>query len=179
MYTRLTVKYPLFLSDFNEPWIFSRQIFEKYSTTKFHETSSTGSRVFSRGQTDRQTDMTKQTVASRSFENAPKPQKTSDCSVSHSSRERGTYQIHAKTVVAKTFRILFGYSSADGVFPLTPGCTSSEHVRMSTRVSESCHVVTFLRIWWCCDSIVAFVSYFKTSPKMIHRCLVSPPPPSG
>jgi len=32
---------------------FSRRIFEKYSNIKFHENPSSGSRVFSCGQTDR------------------------------------------------------------------------------------------------------------------------------
>jgi hypothetical protein len=43
---------------------FSRQIFEKYSNIKFHENPSSGSRVF---HADRQTDMTKLTVAFRNF----------------------------------------------------------------------------------------------------------------
>jgi len=34
---------------------FSRQIFEKYSNIKFHENSSSGSRVVPRGRTDRRT----------------------------------------------------------------------------------------------------------------------------
>jgi len=36
MLISLNVKYPLFLSDFNE-LEFSREIFEKYSNIKFHE----------------------------------------------------------------------------------------------------------------------------------------------
>jgi hypothetical protein len=44
MYIGLHVKYPLFSSDFNETSFF-RQIFEKYSNTKFHENPSSGSRV--------------------------------------------------------------------------------------------------------------------------------------
>jgi hypothetical protein len=50
---------------------FSRQIFEKYSNTKFHENPSSGSRVL-RGRTEGQTDMTKLIVAFRNFANAPK-----------------------------------------------------------------------------------------------------------
>ena len=54
----------------------SRQIFEKSSNIKFREKPSGGSRFVPRGrtgeQTDRQTDMTKLTVAIRNFANAPK-----------------------------------------------------------------------------------------------------------
>jgi hypothetical protein len=47
---------------------FSRQIFEKYSNTKFHENLSSGSRVVSCGRTD----MTKLIVAFVNFANWPK-----------------------------------------------------------------------------------------------------------
>jgi hypothetical protein len=47
---------------------FSRQIFEKVLNIKFHQNSSIGSRVVSRGQTD----MRKLIVAFRNFANAPK-----------------------------------------------------------------------------------------------------------
>jgi hypothetical protein len=58
----------------------SRKIFEKYSNIKFHEEPSTGSRVVpstppdgrTDGQTGRQTDMTKLTLAFRSFTESPK-----------------------------------------------------------------------------------------------------------
>jgi hypothetical protein len=46
MFIGLNVDYPLFLSDFIEIRIFSRQILEKYSNVKFDETPSVGSRVF-------------------------------------------------------------------------------------------------------------------------------------
>ena len=52
MYTGIHVKYPLFLSDFNE----TRQCIEKHSNIKFHENTSSGSRVIPCGQTDRRTD---------------------------------------------------------------------------------------------------------------------------
>ena len=101
----LYVKYPLFLSDFNETWIFSadfrtvliffmlstryscriltkrefsRQIFERYSNTKFHENTSSGFRVVPCRRTDtnthtlRQTVQTKLSVAFRNFTNATK-----------------------------------------------------------------------------------------------------------
>ena len=51
----LHVQYPLFLSDFNETCIFSRQIFEKYSNMKFYENPSSESRIVSSGRTDGQT----------------------------------------------------------------------------------------------------------------------------
>jgi len=52
MYIGVYVKYPLFLSDFNE-LEFSQQILEKYSNTKFRENPSSGSRVVPYGRTDR------------------------------------------------------------------------------------------------------------------------------
>jgi len=55
MYFGLHVKYPLFLSDFNQTWFFFPQIFEISSNIKFLENPSSGSRVLWR-QTDRQTD---------------------------------------------------------------------------------------------------------------------------
>ena len=50
MYTGLHVKYPLFLSDFNDTSV-SRKIFEKSPNIKFHENSSIGSRVVPCGRT--------------------------------------------------------------------------------------------------------------------------------
>jgi len=67
MYIDLHVTYPLFLSDFNGTWIFSRQIFEKFSNIKFHENPSSGSRVVPCGRIDGRTDMTKLIVAFRNF----------------------------------------------------------------------------------------------------------------
>jgi len=60
----LHVNYPLFLSDFLE---FSRQIFPKYSNTRFHENSSSGSRVIPCGRTDGWADMKTLTVVFRSL----------------------------------------------------------------------------------------------------------------
>jgi hypothetical protein len=53
------VKYPLFLSDFNETWIFFDRFSEKSSNIKFHRNPSSGSRVVPSGPTDGPTDMTK------------------------------------------------------------------------------------------------------------------------
>jgi hypothetical protein len=65
------VKYPLFLSDFNETCIF-RQIFEKSSNIKFYQNPASSIRVVPCGQTGRRTDMTQLIVAFRNFANATK-----------------------------------------------------------------------------------------------------------
>jgi hypothetical protein len=59
MSKRLHVKYPLFLSDFNE-LEFYRQIFEKKksSNVKFHQNPSIGRLVVPCGQTGEPTDVT-------------------------------------------------------------------------------------------------------------------------
>jgi hypothetical protein len=69
MFIGLHVKYPLFLPDFNETLIF--EIDFRKIHIKFHENSSSGSRVVPYGRTDGRTDMTKLIVAFRSFANAP------------------------------------------------------------------------------------------------------------
>ena len=51
---------------------FSRQIFEKYSSTQFHENPSSGSRIVPYGQTDGQTETTKLIEPFRNFSHAPK-----------------------------------------------------------------------------------------------------------
>ena len=72
MYVGLHVKYPLFLSDFIETWIF-RQIFEEYSNINFGENPSGGRRAVWCGRAGgRRTDMTKPVVCLRNFANAPK-----------------------------------------------------------------------------------------------------------
>jgi len=80
------VTYPLFLSDFNETE-FSRQIFEKYSSIKFHENPFSGSRVFPSGrrdgQIDRKTDTRKAIVVFRNFVKAPKNGYTKQLLVLH------------------------------------------------------------------------------------------------
>ena len=56
MYLGLHVKYPSFLLDFNETWIFSTDL-RKYSNTKFNENLYSGSRVVPCGRADGRTDM--------------------------------------------------------------------------------------------------------------------------
>jgi len=68
MYAGLHVKYPLFLSYFNEIWIFSKIFKQKIRQTKFHENPSNGSRVFPCGQRD----IAKLIVAFCNFAKAPK-----------------------------------------------------------------------------------------------------------
>jgi hypothetical protein len=48
-----------------------RLIFKRYSYNKFHENQTSGGRLVPCGQTDRQMDMTKLTVAFRNFASAP------------------------------------------------------------------------------------------------------------
>jgi len=76
MHIGLYVKYPLFVSDFNETWIFFRQIYEKYPNIKFHENPSSWSRVVPCRRADWQMDMTKLIVAFRNFSNMPKTEVT-------------------------------------------------------------------------------------------------------
>ena len=60
---------------------FSRQFFEKHTNIKFHENTSTGSRVVPCGETDRRRGLTKLIVAFRNFSNAPKNRQTDRQSV--------------------------------------------------------------------------------------------------
>jgi len=53
MSTCLHVRYPLFLTDFNESWIFMADIRKKNPNMKFHQNSSSGSRVVPRERADR------------------------------------------------------------------------------------------------------------------------------
>ena len=53
-------------------FVFYRQIFEKFSTIKFHEFPSSASRVVPCGRTDGQTDMAKLIITFRSFSEASK-----------------------------------------------------------------------------------------------------------
>ena len=69
MYVGLHVKYPLFLSDFNEAWIFSKD-FRKITNIKFHENPPSRNRFVPCLQTDGWTDMTKLIFAFHNFANA-------------------------------------------------------------------------------------------------------------
>jgi hypothetical protein len=66
----IRIKYSLFMSDFNETWIFST-VFRKYSNIKFHENPFSGSRVVPCGQKDGRTDMKKLIVVFRISADAP------------------------------------------------------------------------------------------------------------
>ena len=70
MYIGLHVKYPLFLSDFNDIWIFSTDI---WKILKYQISWISAQWVLSCSMlTDGRTDMTKQTVIFRNIANAPK-----------------------------------------------------------------------------------------------------------
>ena len=69
MYISLHVKYPLLLSDFNETWIFARQIFDKTSVSNFIKIRRFGAELLHEAG---RTDMMKLIVAFRYFANAPK-----------------------------------------------------------------------------------------------------------
>ena len=70
MWERLHVKYPSFLQNFNETWIFSTD-FRKNSDIKFHQNPSSGNRVVPCGQTEGRTDMMKLIIAFHNFAKAP------------------------------------------------------------------------------------------------------------
>jgi hypothetical protein len=63
------VKYRLFLSDFNDTWIFSTDFQKKI--IKFLKIPPSGSRIIPCGRIDRQTDMTKLIIAFLNFAKAP------------------------------------------------------------------------------------------------------------
>ena len=71
-YHKRTQVFMLFLSYFKKRRSFSTDFFENSSNIKFHENSSSGSRVAPCGRKDRPTDMARLTVAFRNFANAPR-----------------------------------------------------------------------------------------------------------
>ena len=76
MSKRLHVKYPLFLLDFNETWIFSTGFRKKDQISSFIKIRSLGAELFHADkQTDGRTDTTKVIVVFRNFANAPKKYK--------------------------------------------------------------------------------------------------------
>ena len=64
MCVRFHVKYPLFLSDFNESWNFLKRVSKNTQILSFTKILLMGSELF---HVDRQTDITKVTVAFRNF----------------------------------------------------------------------------------------------------------------
>jgi hypothetical protein len=66
------VKFPLFLSDFDETWSYLDRFSRKHSNTKFHENPSGGRRRVPCGRKARQTCMTKLIDAFHNFAIAPK-----------------------------------------------------------------------------------------------------------
>ena len=69
MYIGLHVKYPLFLPDFNETWIFSRDFRKITLISNLMKICPVGAELY---RADRWTDMTKLIVALCNFANAPK-----------------------------------------------------------------------------------------------------------
>jgi len=66
-------KYPLFLSDFNESWIYSKDLKYIYIQIKnINQNPSRGTGVVPCGRADGQTNITKLRVAFRKFAKAPK-----------------------------------------------------------------------------------------------------------
>jgi hypothetical protein len=76
MYIGLHVKYPLFLSDFNDTWTFSTDFSKDTQTSNLVKIRPVRAELFQRtdGQTEGQTDMAKLRVVFRNFANAPKTQ---------------------------------------------------------------------------------------------------------
>jgi len=121
MWIAFHVKCPLFLSYFNETWIFSTNSRKKYSNIKFHENPSSGSRAVPCGQTDGK--MRKLTVAFRNFANAPKSGSNDAASrrtyigTRHMSRyrysaclDRNSVQWKSRTAIERTiFQVLWRY----------------------------------------------------------------------
>jgi len=69
MYIGLSVKYPLYLSEFNETCLLPRDFQKNTQTSNFMKIRPVGAGLF---HADGQTDMTKLTVDFRNFATAPK-----------------------------------------------------------------------------------------------------------
>ena len=69
MYIGLRVKYPLFLTDFNETWVFSTDFSKNTQMSTFMKIRPVGAELF---HADGLTDMTKMTVAFCIFPTRPK-----------------------------------------------------------------------------------------------------------
>jgi len=82
----------------------SRHIFEKSSNIKFHENPSSGSRVVPCGQTDRQTGITKLTVAVRNFVNVPKKIHITILPLGTYTYINASLQITLQDTIARTMR---------------------------------------------------------------------------
>jgi len=72
MHIGLHVKYPLFLSDFNETPIIAKYFRRNHEYQIFIKIRPVGAQLFHAGRTDGQTDMKKLIVVFRNFVSAPK-----------------------------------------------------------------------------------------------------------
>ena len=72
MYVGLRVKYPIFLSDFNEIWVFSTDFSKNIQIFNFMKFRLVRAKFHSHRRTDGQTDKTQLIVAFNNFANAPK-----------------------------------------------------------------------------------------------------------
>jgi hypothetical protein len=90
---------------------FSRQIFEKYTSIKFHENPSSGRRVVPCGQMNGQTDMTKLIAAFRNFRTRLKTALATECSPTNSVANQFTEWY----VIARLLQTIFFYHGATAI----------------------------------------------------------------
>jgi len=132
MYFGLHVKYPLFLSDFNEPWIFWTAFWKKKSSNiKFHGNSYSGSQVVPCGLADGHTDMTKVIAASHNFANAPKNVSFSCLHIVINSYK--TKCLPQSPILAIFNDVTLCNNSSDDV---TSGRSNSHHVRVNESITS-------------------------------------------